>query len=311
MSEPALAVIGSINQDLVFTVPQLPAPGETVTSRCFSTSIGGKGANQAAAAALLGAPTLMLGWVGADEAGRGARLALAAAGVDTSRIRNVSGHATGVAAVVVADDAENTIVISAGANAVATLEEVERDLAALHPGSVVLLQGELPREATVDIIGGARESNLRVILNLAPVIHLEATILGAADPLIVNEHEARALGVQPDGADALDWLTALRSSALAKSTVITLGPLGAVWTDEHSGGYMPAPPVKAVDTSGAGDNFCGVLAAGLLRGMKLPDAIGVAVRSSAISVQKVGTIASYPTSSELHELPGPNSISIA
>lgn len=301
MSKPSLAVVGSINQDLVFTVPRLPTPGETVTSRCFSTSIGGKGANQAAAAALLGAPTLMLGWVGIDEAAGAARRTLAAAGVDTSRIRDVSGQTTGVAAVVVADDAENCIVISAGANAVAALEQVERDLAALAPASVVLLQGELPREATEDIIGAARAADLRVILNLAPVVDLAAGVLGMADPLIVNEHEARALGVNPDGVDALDWLTALQSSALGMSTVVTLGALGAVWVDELGGGYMPAPPVQAVDTSGAGDNFCGALAAGLLRGMTLSEAIGLAVRSSAISVQAVGTIASYPTLSEIHQ----------
>jgi ribokinase len=292
-----VVVVGSLNVDQVVTVDRHPAPGETLVATSFALLPGGKGANQAVAAARRGAPTVMVGSVGRDGAAQVATSLLAGSGVDVTHVRAVDAP-TGLATVTVDRTGENTIVVVPGANASTGAEAVLAAADTVASAAVVVLQGEVPADG---IGAAATAATGRVLLNLAPVVPVGREVVLAADPLVVNEHEAALVLRQlvPDAVvptDESSLVGALRSLGI-RSVVVTLGARGALVSDGYDTAVVavPSPRVVAVDSSGAGDAFVGALAAGLAAGDTLLDAARQAVRVGAFAVQGVGTQPSYPT----------------
>jgi len=280
-------VFGSVVADLVFALPCLPRPGLTVLGPGYRILPGGKGANQATAAALDGAPSAFVGAVGADPLAVVALSAMRAAGVDLSRLAVVDAP-TACAAVCVGPDGQNQIAVGSGANRLARAAQVEA--AALGPGTTLLLQMEVPAEENAALIARARAAGARVLLNLAPAGELPRAALGALDLLIANEHEAAALGAGLGCAGSAAALHAVLGIAVA----VTLGEAGAVAATAAGELTVPAFPVPAVDTTGAGDAWCGVLAAALDRGLPLAAAMRRASAAAALTCMREGAAAALP-----------------
>jgi ribokinase len=314
---PRIVVVGSINADLSTRVARHPQPGETLHGTGGEVRPGGKGANQAAAAALQGGAVAMVGAVGDDAMASDALSVLSSSGADLSAVRRVEGP-TGLAVVTVSDDGENTIVVVPGANATVTAERVRESADLIAGAEVVVLQGEIPRDGIEE---AARRTQGRLILNPAPVLELDRDVLLRADPLVVNEHEAAlVLDLLEDDTDTdagsspapEDLAHALHAVGI-ESLVITLGAEGALVGASGAHGdpqtdvdwslvRVPAVTVRAVDTTGAGDAFVGSLAVRLAEGASLADAARFATRVSAASVTRDGAQSSYPREGE--ELPG-------
>lgn len=296
---PQLVVLGSLNVDSTSYVEHFPAPGETVESTGFAVALGGKGTNQAVAAHLAGAPTTLIARVGDDSSADFALQSLAELGVPSEGVQRLAGVTTGVAQITVAASGENTVIVSAGANAELGPEFGALDELAIADASLVLSQGEVPA-ATVEALAAlAQRSGTRFVLNLAPPIAVADGALAVCDPLVVNEHEARAVGLAPAGhasPSVQEWQQFAASavaSGRCRSLVITLGSAGAVAADAGGSWHRAAPRVTAVDTTGAGDCFTGTLAAFLAEGRSLADATGLAAAAGALSVQGRGTVGSY------------------
>lgn len=284
-----VVVVGSINVDLVVHADRLPAPGETVLGGRFAVHDGGKGANQAVAAARAGARVTMVGAVGDDEYGTRSLAALQAEGVDVSRVRQL-GEPTGVALVAVGRRGENQIVVATGANGVIVLDEADR---ALIAGADVLLSSlEVPVATVVDALRAAHAAGVTAILNPAPAHALPADVLALGPILTPNEHELIVAIGNDQTEGALDELAARNAGPI----VVTQGAAGALLADgsmrERFEGFTPP---QVVDTTGAGDTFCGVLAASLAEGMPLPGAIVRANAAAALSVAANGARAGMPT----------------
>ena len=260
-------VVGSLNVDVVATVERHPQSGETVLGTVLRRLPGGKGANQAVAAAEAGARVALVGCVGDDADGTAYVDGLRARGVDTTGVRRVTGP-TGTALVVVDHDGENTIVVVPAANAAVRTQDVQ-DLE-LGPDDVVLLQLEIPLPVVAAAIRGAVAAGSRVVLNLAPFAELPGDLLDACDPVVVNEHEAAALTRRPG------------------SLLVTLGSRGARWERQDEQFEVGAARVEVVDTTGAGDMFAGTLAAALASGAGHRDAVTAAVAAAARSVTRPG-----------------------
>ncbi|MFD9379224.1 ribokinase [Streptomyces sp. NPDC059999] len=288
----AIAVLGSTNMDLVAYVSKAPRLGETVTGRAFHTVPGGKGANQAVAAARLGGEVVMIGAVGADEFGVRLRSALAAAGVETAALRTVEG-ASGTAHITVDDEGANSIVVIPGANARVTGLEAGDD-SRIGSADSLLLQLELPLEAVIAGARAARAHGVRTILTPAPARPLPAELLDVTDLLVPNEHEAAALTGLTDPHRAAEAL--LRS---VPQVVITLGGAGVLFAARGREPLaLPAIRVRAVDTTAAGDTFVGALAVAVGEGRPMPEALRWASAAAALSVQRPGAQDSMPTRSE-------------
>lgn len=300
-----VVVVGSINVDLFARVERHPRPGETVLGGDGSTRPGGKGANQAVAAALAGAPVVMVGGVGDDAQAEVGLSLLRRAGVDLTRVRAVTGTPTGLALITVSDAGENSIIVVPGANHEVGLEDVA-DLG-LTAADVLVVQGEIPVEVVDATVRAAREAGARAVVNLAPVVDLDPETLRAADPLVVNEHEAlasaRILGVDAGvAADADGSVDEAAATTLAEalvaagvgSVVITLGGAGAVVAAPDAESFTCAgEKVEVVDTTGAGDCFAGTVAAHLALGRDLGEASAAGNRAAAKAVQARGAQESY------------------
>jgi len=289
-----LLVFGSINVDLLFEVETLPRPGETVLCPDYQLAAGGKGANQATAAARAGAAVRMIGHVGDDSFGRFARAALADAGVDCAGVAT-SRKATGIAVIGVDRAAENQIMVASGANLDTRAEQVaDADLA---PGVTLLCQNEVRPEATGALLKRAKARGARTILNLAPAGAVAAGVLDALDVLVVNEGEARAAAGRAD-IDAAAFARHLaRSHGL--TCVVTLGAAGALALGPEGGQRIAALPVDPVDTTGAGDAFVGVLAAALDLGDDLGTALRRASVAAGLACTRLGAQTSQPTAAEI------------
>ncbi|MET9655248.1 ribokinase [Streptomyces sp. NPDC006460] len=289
----SIVVLGSTNMDLVAFVPRAPARGETVTGREFRTIPGGKGANQAVAAARAGAETAMIGAVGADEFGLRLRAALDASSVDTDLLRTVEGP-SGTAHIVVDDEGGNAIVVVPGANG--TVVSLDHgDEALIATADALLLQLELPLSAVTEGAVTARRLGVRTILTPAPAQPLPPELLAATDLLVPNEHEAAALTGIADPHGAAEAL--LRS---VPEVVITLGAAGCLHAARGSEPLtVAAPRVKPVDTTAAGDTFVGALAVALAEGRPVPRALAWAATAAALSVQRVGASSSMPYRAEI------------
>ncbi|QKW18700.1 ribokinase [Kitasatospora sp. NA04385] len=299
---PSITVVGSVNRDLVLTVEDLPRPGETVLARGFVEGVGGKGANQAVAAARLGSRVRLVARVGADAAP--IRRVLAAEGIDLDAVLTAPDAGTGIASVVVDRAGENTIVVNPGANAVLSVEDLPQWLART-PGEVVLVQHEVAAEVVAAAVLRAREQGGTVVLNPAPARPLAAEVLAAVDVLVPNLGELAALlGTEPVSGPAAAGELLERAELPCGAVVVTLGADGALIKQPgRPGVHLPAPVVDAVDTVGAGDTFCGALADALARGADLPAAAARAVRAAALAVTGLGAQSSMPYAAQLDPAP--------
>jgi ribokinase len=266
-----VVVVGSLYIDLVTHVERHPKPGESVMGTGLQRLAGGKGANQAVAAAAAGAAVVMVGCVGSDEAGSAYVARLTALGVDAAGIRVVPDCPTGHGLITVDDAGENSIVVVAGANAAVAVQDLEV-LDSVGPGDVVLLQLEVPVEVVSAAVRRASATGARVVLNLAPYAAVPPDVVALADPLVVNEHEALLL------AD---------SQAMPASLVVTFGAAGAAWDGDQLTGPVVARP-EVLDTTGAGDAFCGALSAALVAGANRHEALQTALAAGADAVRHVG-----------------------
>ena len=296
-------VVGSINQDFVLNVERRPEPGETVTNAQLSKGNGGKGANQAAAAALLGAEVTFLGRVGDDGFGEPLVEALAEKGVDTSLIGAAPGSSTGTAVITVTPDGENAITVAPGANRRLTPGDVEDAEEVIGGARVLVAQMEVPTEVVTRAVGVAARHGTRALVNLAPSFEVPGELLEQLDPLVVNEHEAAfLLGEKVEG---VDGALSAASELLAlgpKSVVVTVGKAGAIFSDGESKEHLPAPEVDVVDTTGAGDAFVGALAVSLAGDDSLRDAVAYAVRAGAAAVTQEGAQGALPTNDVIEAL---------
>jgi ribokinase len=288
-------VVGSINQDFVLGVERRPAPGETVTDARLATHNGGKGANQAAAAALLGASVAFLGRVGDDGFGGPLVRSLADKGVDTTLVKEVPGSSTGAAFITVTPDGENAITVAPGANRRLTAEDVDDASGSIGEARVLVAQIEVPLEVVLRAVEVAAGNGTRALVNLAPPFDVPRALLEKLDPLVINEHEAAfLLGESVEGVDgALDAAPRLLTLG-PRSVVVTLGEDGAVFSGGESAQHLTAPKVKVVDTTGAGDAFIGALAAKLATDAPLKDAVAYAVRAGAAAVTEAGAQGALP-----------------
>ncbi|CAJ62605.1 Ribokinase [Frankia alni ACN14a] len=294
-------VFGSLNMDIVASVPLLPVLGETVASTTMTFLPGGKGGNQAVAAARAGAPTSMIGRVGEDAFGRTLRRFLADNGVDVARVESVGDRPTGTALVTVDTAGDNTVVISSGAND--TLAPAAVDVSGLTPEDVVVAQFESPVSAVSTFLAAAGSRGATTVLNAAPARDLPPDLESSVDILVVNENELATLsGRQVDSESPtsaiLSAITAVPGSR-AVATIATVGSRGVVGRLGDLDYALPARPVRAVDTAGAGDCFVGVLAARIAAG----DDLGVGIRhantAASLCVQRPGGAPAMPTWDEI------------
>jgi ribokinase len=285
-------VIGSINVDLVVTVPHLPQPGETVLGSRFERHFGGKGANQAVAAARAGARVTMLGAVGRDAHGDESLAALAAEGIDVSRVRRVD-EPTGVALITVDPNGENQIAVAPGANRLVAADALE--LAEPPPGTVLLASLEVPMAAVAAAIGWAHRRQLSVVLNPAPAQLLSAEMLASGLILTPNGGELLAAtgAGDPDAA-----LLSLRQRG-AGPVLVTMGAAGVLLVDGEHRSEIADRPRVAVDSTGAGDTFSGVLAAWLAQGRPIREAAAAANAAAGLSVTRAGAREGMPTRTEI------------
>jgi ribokinase len=306
-----IAVVGSVNLDLVATTAELPRPGETVLGRDFTTVPGGKGANQAIAAAYAGAQVTFMGAVGDDGFAAQLRENLDRAGVDLSLLRTVPG-ASGVALIAVDGYGENIIVVAPGANSGLT-SLTEADRAAIAASDALLLQLEIPLETVIEAAREARKAGVAVLLNAAPARPLPSELLELVDMLIVNLIEAQAVLGDVDssarrsrsasarGMHAYSLLERLRP--LAPRIVLTVGADGAFYADrEGTWLHIPAPKVDAIDSTAAGDGFVGALAVAYTEGRPVPEALGWACAAGAVAATRLGASSSLAQRIEIDTL---------
>lgn len=301
-----VVVIGSLNMDLVTRAPRLPRGGETLIGQSFATVSGGKGANQAVAAARLGAQVSMVGCVGSDAYGEALREALLAEQIDCQAVSTVE-DSSGVALIVVDDNSQNAIVIVAGANGALTPEVVDRFDGVLQAADVIICQLEVPDATVGHALKRGRELGKTVILNPAPASRpLPADWYAAIDYLIPNESEASALSGLPVDSLSTAEAAATRLIAMgAGKVIITLGAQGSLFADGAHFEHFPAPKVKAVDTTAAGDTFVGGFAAALATGKSEVEAIRFGQVAAALSVTRAGAQPSIPTLSDVQAFKAP------
>ncbi len=300
----AIVVIGSINVDMVVKTPHLPKPGETVTGKEFFTAAGGKGANQAVAAARLGGEVLMLARVGGDDFGDAAVENLRAEGIDTRRVTRAEGLPTGVALISVDERGENQIVVAPGANDSLGPDFIESAFADVREASLILLQLEIPLESVQQVLRLARQKHCRVILDPAPARELPRSMLERIWLLTPNEIEAETLsGVKVDDADTARAAAEKLLAAGAENLAVTLGSRGVLLANEHFNEVIPAPKVDAVDSTAAGDCFNGALASALAQGHGLPECVRFGCAAAAKSVTRRGAQSSLPFARELQDWP--------
>ncbi|MCP4713218.1 MAG: ribokinase [Planctomycetes bacterium] len=306
---PRIVIVGSINMDLVIRAAAIPGPGQTIAGHNFSTMPGGKGANQAVAAARCGGQVNIIGRVGNDDFGQRLTLGLKANGVDTTSVMVCEGVSTGVATIIVNDIGENAICVAGGANLMVSVEDVEEQAEVIERADLILLQLEIPQQTVIHVIGMAHEHNIPVILNPAPVGQEIHPGIYESDVLIPNQDETTRLCGEP----ASDMHSAkLAGSALAargaRVVVVTMGRRGAIAiTQEHIFQVQPFS-ANIVDTTGAGDAFCGAFSVACAKELKargldmkmgipvdiLKNATRFAAAAGALACKKFGAQPSMP-----------------
>ena len=292
-AKPVL-VIGSLNMDLVARCEHLPRTGQTVFGTDFFSAAGGKGANQAVAAARLGARVTMAGCVGDDRFGHDLVAGLRRDGVRSDAVRTVA-HPTGTALITIAADGANTIVVISGANAACDTALVDRALADADGPGILLLQHEIPEAATAHAIRAARAAGWFIVLNPAPARPIGRDLLALIDIIVPNETEAAALTGSSDPREAARHLLAQGACA----ALITLGGDGALYCDAGATLRCPAVAVQAVDTTAAGDAYIGALAAALAEDRSVADSLGFAAVAAGLAVTRLGAQPSLASREEV------------
>ena len=300
---PSIAVLGSLNMDVVAIAPRIPVPGETIIGTQYLTEPGGKGANQAYAIAKLGGQVSMIGRIGEDDFGRRMRDNLANVGCDIPGVKTVSG-ASGVAVIFVSETGQNSIIVVPGANAHFFPEDLEADLERIEHAEILLLQLEIPIATVHAAAEQAKSSGTRVILDPAPATSLPEGLCKSIDILTPNETEASILAgippasLNPESAEKI----AKQLQALGPPVVIMkLGEQGCLLMEPTRSTLIPALSVAAVDTTAAGDIFNAALAVALSEDRELVEACRFAVNASALSVTRIGAQASVPSRKEVDE----------
>jgi len=297
-----IVVLGSLNMDLVTTVPHLPRPGETVLGDALHTFPGGKGANQAVAAARLGGRVSMVGRVGADPFGAALVEQLVDAGVDTRGVTRDPALPTGAALILVDTAGQNQIAVAPGANQAVGEEEVAAALAMLGPDDLLLVQLEVPLAAVREAVLRTRAA---VLLNAAPPFRLDGELLQRLNVLVVNETEAEVLFARTvTGPEAAAEVTGIARAAGVHLAIVTLGAAGAVFSDGQSPELVAPFRVQAVDATAAGDAFVGALAVALTAGTPASAAVRLANAAGAAATTKRGAQSSLPSPSDLKRLFG-------
>jgi len=297
MSTPSVVVVGSMNADDSIRVRTLPAPGETITALSVSTALGGKGANQAVAAARGGASVRFVGAAGAAD-GEAVVAAIAAEGIDVEHVQRLEGVPTGRAIVMIDDAAENSIVVLAGANRGFSPGSVAEALAGIAAGELLLLQDEVPAEVNRAAAAAARAAGATVIWNAAPAPTSADELVHDVDLLVVNEHELEAVAALLEvPVDGIDATLAAVASAIGGDAVCTLGAEGAAYAVDGETGRAPARRVEAVDTTAAGDTFVGYLAA--TAGGSFAERLRTALGAGSLTVTKLGSAGSIPLRAEV------------
>lgn len=295
-----IVVVGSLNMDLVVKSPRVPQAGETIRGHGFQLIPGGKGANQAAAAAKLGGRVAMVGRVGRDAFGPALMENLTQLGVDTHHVTLDDEAATGVATIIVDDTGENRIIITAGANGRVNHTDIDRAEPLFQQAKILILQFEIPLETVDYAIGKARQYPVKVILNPAPAYPVSPEFLARVHCLVPNETETRTL----TGLDVNDLPSAEKAAQKllgcgVSEVIITLGERGALLATRQGMTHVPAKKVKVVDTTAAGDAFIGGLAVALVKGSSWEEAVRYAACAGTLAVTKLGAQTSLPSAEEV------------
>ncbi len=295
-----ICVVGSANVDLTFRTHRLPLPGETLAGSSLHQGMGGKGANQAVAAARLGARVTFVARVGNDAFGSEALASYAAEGIDTSFIHKDNERPTGTAAILVDDKAENSIIVVAGANEGLTPDDIKAATSSIESAALVLCQLETPLGTAIEAFRIARASGTLTVLTPAPVSLVTDELLALCDVCIPNKTEIAALTgcLIENYDDAKNAANLLRQKGV-KRVVLTMGGEGALVVDDEGATHIPRMKVDAVDTTGAGDAFTAALAVSLANGLDIRQSARQASIVAAISVTRIGTQSSYPTGKEV------------
>ncbi len=298
--KPSIIIIGSTNMDMVVNTDHIPEPGETVLGGTFLMNPGGKGANQAVAAARLGGPVLFITRTGDDVFGKQAVELFEKEGIDVSGIAKDKLQPSGVALITVDSDGENCIVVAPGANATLSPENIDEVKNKIENASVVLIQLEIPMETVEHVAEITSSKGIRLILNPAPAGKLSDNLLKNISIITPNQKEAEMLtGIKVIDEDSAKQAAMFLQSKGIETVIITMGPMGAFVLDKEKYVMMPGHKVRVVDTTAAGDTFNGALAVALSEGQHIEDAARFACKAASIAVTRAGAQASAPYRSEL------------
>lgn len=303
MSSPHLTIIGSANTDLIMKVGRLPDRGETVNDGAFLQTYGGKGANQAVAAARAGAATRFIACLGKDAFTPGMIENFRADGIDLSDAVHVTDHPSGIALVMIDESGHNYLTVAPGSNSALKTEHIAGAWPGISRSSLIILQMEIPVETNREILLRASEAGIPVILNYAPAHAVIPDLLPGLHTLIVNENEAaRLAGITPIDRDAACRAVEAMAEMGPERIILTLGSDGSMVHDGNAVTHVAAFPVPVKDTTAAGDTFCGALGAGLLEGRPYLEAVRFATGAAALSVSRIGAQPSIPFRPEIDRL---------
>jgi ribokinase len=300
MQEKKIVVIGSCNTDMTIKADRLPVPGETILGGTFFMNPGGKGANQAVAAARMGGNVTLISKTGNDVFGKQSVMLFAAENIKTNYIFTDPKHPSGVALITVDSNGENCIVVASGANAYLTPADIDTTITAIEGSELILMQLEIPIETVEYVAELAASKGIKVILNPAPARALSNALLKNLYIIIPNKSEAEILsGIKVTDIESAKQAAEIISTKGVDIVVITLGSQGALIKEYADYHFVEAYQVNAVDTTAAGDTFCGTVCVGLSEGKSILDSVKMAARSSALTVTRMGAQASLPYRSEL------------
>jgi ribokinase len=303
MDTKKIVVVGSCNTDMVIKADRLPIPGETILGGTFFMNPGGKGANQAVAASRMGGKVTLISKTGNDVFGKQSVMLYNSENINTDFVFSDPGHPSGVALITVDSNGENCIVVASGANAFLTPSDINKAIKEIESSDLVLMQLEIPIDTVEYVAEIANKKGIKVILNPAPARALSDKLLKCLYIIIPNKSEAEILS----GIKVIDYDTARQAADIISSrgvdnVVITLGSQGALIKEHNEYHYVEAYKVESVDTTAAGDAFCGSVCVGLSEGKSIPEAVKLAAQAAALTVTRMGAQSSIPYRSELSSL---------